>query len=91
MKQKPKHFPNGFESWCETHYDIVYAMTLMLNDEDIDEDGILYKCDDELGQGGLYMLSIELTDAFEKEYEGAEWGEKLYYFDTLEHFLDQKL
>ena len=89
MKQKV--FPNGFDEWMETHYEIVQAITLMLYDEDIDEDGILYKRHDEQGTGGMYMLSEELTDAFEKEYEGALWGADFDYYDTLENFLNTRL
>ena len=86
-----KHFPNGFDSWMETHYEVVQAITLKLSDEDMEEDSALYERLEEEGTGGMYMLSEELTDAFEEEYEGAEWGEKLDYYDTLENFLDQKL
>jgi hypothetical protein len=88
---KKKVFPNGFDEWMETHYEIVQAITLMLYDEDIDEDGILYKRYDEQGTSGMYMLSEELTDAFEEEYEGAEWGEELDYYDTLELFLNTRI
>jgi hypothetical protein len=86
-----KHFPNGFDSWMETHYEVVQAITLKLADEDMEEDSALYERLEEEGTGGMYTLSEELTDAFEEEYEGAEWGEKLDYFDTIENFLDQKL
>jgi hypothetical protein len=86
-----KHFPNGFDSWMETHYEVVQAITLKLSDEDMEEDSALYELLEEEGTAGMYMLSEELTDAFEEEYEGAEWGEKLDYYDTLENFLDQKL
>lgn len=91
MKEKPKHFPNGFDDWMETHYEISQTITLMLYDEDIDEDGILYKRYDEQGTGGMYMLSEELTDAFELEYEGAIWGADFDYYDTLENFLNTRL
>jgi hypothetical protein len=86
-----KHFPNGFDSWMETHYEIVQAITLKLSDEDMEEDSALYERLEEQGTGGMYELSEELTDAFEEEYEGAEWGEKLDYYDTLENFLNLKL
>jgi hypothetical protein len=88
---KKKVFPNGFTSWMETHYEIVQAITLKLSDEDMEEDSALYELLEEQGTGGMYELSEKLTDAFELEYEGAIWGEKLDYYDTLEHFLDQKL
>jgi len=86
-----KHFPNGFDSWMETHYEVVQAITLKLADEDMEEDSALYERLEEEGTGGMYILSEELTDAFEEEYEGAEWGEKLDYFDTIENFLNLKL
>jgi hypothetical protein len=86
-----KHFPNGFDSWMETHYEVVQAITLKLSDEDMEEDSALYERLEEEGTGGMYMLSEELTDAFEEEYEGAVWGEKLDYYDTLENFLNLKL
>jgi hypothetical protein len=86
-----KHFPNGFDSWMETHYEVVQAITLKLADEDMEEDSALYERLEEEGTAGMYTLSEELTDAFEEEYEGAEWGGKLDYFDTIENFLNTKL
>lgn len=86
-----KKFPNGFKSWISTHYEMVQAITLKLCDEDMEEDSALYERLEEEGTAGMYTLSEELTDAFEEEYEGAEWGGKLDYFDTIENFLDQKL
>ena len=91
MKEKAKHFPNGFDSWIETHYEVVQAITLRLTEEDMEEDSALYERLEEEGTGGMYELSKELTDAFELEYEGAEWGGKLDYFDTIENFLNLKL
>jgi hypothetical protein len=51
----------------------------------------LYELLEEQGTGGMYELSEELTDAFEKEYKGAIWGADFDYYETIEHFLDQKL
>ena len=86
-----KHFPNGFDSWMETHYEMVQAITLKLCDEDMEEDSALYLRLEEYGTGGMYALSEELTDAFEKEYEGAVWGADFDYYDTIENFLSTKL
>jgi hypothetical protein len=88
---KNKVFPNGFTSWMETHYEVVQAITLKLSDEDMEEDSALYELLEEQGTGGMYELSEKLTDAFELEYEGAKWGEKLDYYDTLELFLNTRL
>lgn len=86
-----KHFPNGFDSWMETHYEVVQAITLRLADEDMEEDSALYLRLEEEGTGGMYALSEELTDAFELEYEGAVWGADFDYYDTLENFLNTRL
>lgn len=91
MKEKPKHFPNGFKSWISTHYEMVQAITLKLCDEDMKEDSALYERLEEEGTDGMYDKAEELTDEFEKEYKGAIWGEKLDYYDTLENFLNLKL
>ena len=86
-----KHFPNGFECWMETHYEMVQAITLKLCDEDMEEDSALYERLEEEGTAGMYALSEELTDAFEKEYEGAVWGADFDYYETLENFLNTRL
>lgn len=86
-----KHFPNGFDSWMETHYEVVQAITLKLSDEDMEEDSALYERLEEQGTGGMYELSEELTDAFEEEYEGAIWGADFDYYETIENFLNLKL
>lgn len=91
MKEKPKHFPRGFHSWIETHFDIVYSITLILNNEDVDEDSILYKRYEDQGQGGLYELAQEITDEFELEYQDAEWSADFDYYETLENFLNTRL
>jgi hypothetical protein len=83
--------PNGIDSWIETHHEIVQEITLRIYSEEPDEDSIVHQRYEEQGTGGMYELAIELTDAFELEYEGAEWGESLNYYDTLENFLSGKL
>ena len=91
MKEKPKHFPNGFKSWICTHYEMVQAITLKLCDEDMEEDSALYLRLEEYGTGGMYELSKELTDKFEKEYKGAIWGADFNYYETIENFLNTRL
>lgn len=86
-----KHFPNGFDAWHETHFDIVQAITLQLYDEDLEEDSVVYLLLEEEGTGGMYRLAEELTDAFELEYEGAIWGADFDYNETIENFLNTRL
>jgi hypothetical protein len=39
------------------------------------------------GHGGLYELAEELTDKFEAENEGVEWGMDKEYFEEIQNFL----
>jgi hypothetical protein len=83
-----KHFPNGFSSWQETHFEIVQAITL----EHIQDKrtGLVAYRHEAQGIGGLYELAEELTDEFEAIHEGETW-EDMGFFETLENFIDEKL
>lgn len=81
-----KHiFTNSFESWHETHYEIVQHLTQTLDNDE----SMAYKRQEIQGHGGLYELAQELTDEFEKLYAFEEWVEKGYW-ETIEQFLDKK-
>lgn len=79
-------FPNGFESWQETHFEVVNYITL---DYERNPNGYMAKVYEEQGTGGAYELAKQLTDEFEKLYEGKEWDGE--FFETIESFLMQKL
>jgi hypothetical protein len=74
-------FPNGFDSWMETHHEIVSAIALQAEIEGT----ITYQRMENQGIGGLYELGKELTNQFEKRYPSIEWDGN--YFDNLESFL----
>lgn len=82
-------FPNGFEDWHETHFEVVKAITAI--SESLEPHGAVEKRQDEQGFGGLYLLAAELTNEFDNQYKGTVWGEELEYFETIEKFLDEKL
>ena len=88
-----REFPNGFESWAETHH-IVTETIVEMEIKEIPSKLIDDRREEE-GMGGIWQLSIELTDEFEKKYKGVEWegtGEiGTDYFETIEAFLDEKL
>lgn len=81
-----KIFPNGFEDWSETHYEMVAH----LNETELIEGSMAERKRYEQGVGGLYLLATALTDEFEEKYKGVVWGEELDYHDTLEEFLNEK-
>ena len=82
-----KKFTNGFDSWQETHFEMVQQIIRDLENE---RTGKVQKVSDEFGQGGLYDLSKKLTDKFENEFEGKCWEGESYY-DSLEKFFEKEL
>lgn len=77
-------FPNGFESWHETHYEVVAHIEATKHIEGSSanlrmENG---------GTGGLYLLAQEWTDGFEKLHVGREWDGE--FFDELAEYLDKQ-
>lgn len=82
-----KLFPNGFESWIETHYEVVQ----FINSQ---EEGfvalgtLIERRRDERGLGGMYELAEEWTDAFETKYKGKIWNGD--FLDTIDDFLTTK-
>ena len=85
---KEKSFPNGFASWMETHHEIVSAIAIDLN-RCTPWSKRLLEISESQGTGGIYELAEELTDKFEKKYEGKEWDGD--FFDVIEVFIDKEL
>ena len=84
-------FPNGFEEWQETHYEIVSEITKWDYDEHPSK--VVREHYDAWGTGGMYDLARELTDKFELEHKNKQWGidDDTQYFDAIEEFLDREL
>ena len=86
-----KTFPNGFESWQETHYEVVAAITTELISYDEYSNfnhQLIGTTLQEKGHGGLYELANDLTDEFELKNQDREWDGE--FFDEIERFLDEK-
>lgn len=87
--KEPSPFPNGFDCWQETHFEISRAIAQQENvlGSKVQEHA------ESWGTGGLYDLAKELTDKFEKMHEGKAWGEdeNSVYFDEIQKFLDAEL
>ena len=82
-----KHFPNGFSSWQETHYEVVQAITIELMADK--RTGLVAQRHEAQGHGGLYELAEELTDEFEALHFNEEWAEN-NYLETLEQWLEEQ-
>lgn len=83
---KPPHEVN-FESWHETHFEIVQALIMALNKRV--ETNMVKERHKEQGTGGMYELAQELTDKFESENMNREWDGE--FFDEIDEFLQKEL
>lgn len=77
-----RSFINGFESWHETHYEIVISLS-----PDV-ENTVCNKVVCEQGTGGLYQLAKDWTDEFETLHSDREWDGEFY--DEIERFITEK-
>ena len=85
--------PNGFESWYETFYEITSKVAVIQNrcfEILYPKLKVVVKTE---GTVGVYSFVKELTDKFELQYQGVEWGSNDYlcYFDRLDEFLEKEL
>ena len=79
--------PKGFRDWAETHHEIVCTIHAFI-DNDIMPNKLLDILDME-GRGGLYDLSIDLTNEFANTYENRVWDGD--WVDTIIQFTKLKL
>lgn len=85
-----ERFPNGFDNWQETHFEICEAITQAMSNSAMD-DNVAKRRHEEQGRGGLYELAEELTTKFEKENENVEWGIDTLYLDTIDEFIQREI
>ena len=79
--------PKGFREWAETHHEIVCTIHAFI-DNDIMPNKLLDILDRE-GRGGLYDLSIDLTNEFANTYENRVWDGD--WVDTIIQFTKLQL
>lgn len=89
---QPKQFPNGFESWHETHYEVCTFIGAYLHKWRGNRDGsALVNRYEAEGTGGMYDLAKEWTDEFEEAHSLEHWTvDNLDFFETIEEFLHNK-
>lgn len=91
MSQKEMDFPNGFDSWYETHHEVVSFMTNILRDRSEipqDDTSVIWDEVDSGGTGRLYELAKEWTDEFEQKNKGRKWDGE--FFDEIWEFCNRK-
>lgn len=81
--------PNGFESWMETHHEIVSYLTIHIVKQSPlakaiqDPSGYLQF----RGTAGLYDLAQTLTQTFEEQTQDRFWDGD--YYDAIDEYLDK--
>lgn len=83
-----KHFPNGFQSWMETHYQIASSIERAVDNP---TPNVATSVRDDHGLCGLWELSDNLTDLFEEKHKDQYPTWDLDYFDTMEEFIENEL
>jgi hypothetical protein len=87
LASKKVALPKGFRDWAETHHEIVCTIHAFI-DNDIMPHKLLDILDRE-GRGGLYDLSIDLTNEFANTYENRVWDGD--WVDTIIQFTKLQL
>ena len=82
-----KDFPNGFDAWQETHFEMAQAITIEHMKKS--PQGVVLERHLAEGHCGLYNLATELADEFELKHSKIVWDGN--FFDAIEKFLKDKL
>ena len=83
------NFPNGFESWQRTHFEVVEVLVYIRN---LEEDKNPKKFSEVLDQSAsdeMYQLALNLTNKFEEQSKENERTRNL--FDEIEDFVLNEL
>ena len=75
--------------YLETHYEMVAAITLKMEEEDPDPNNFIIKRHEEQGIGGLYELAEELADKFQARHKDRKWDGD--FFDEIEKFINEQI
>ncbi|MGZ5253780.1 MAG: hypothetical protein ACXWV4_05405 [Flavitalea sp.] len=78
-------FPNGFESWQKTHFEVVEALCHLRDLEEDKQPKSFTEYLDRSATQELYNLAITLTNKFEEQGLGQKRERSL--FDEIEEFV----
>lgn len=81
-----KEFPNGFESWYETFFELSLLFAEELNKDSLV--GEIRNAYESHGRGAIYELAEQWADEFERVNEDKEWEGD--YYDAIEDFFKYK-
>ena len=78
-------FPNGFESWQRTHFEVVEALVYLRSFENDKTPKPFSQLADKSATPELCQLALELTNKFEDQHKGKPLDRSL--FDEIEDFV----
>ena len=79
-------FSNGFQSWQETHFEVVAFLALHLEDPAYP---LIRECQEQEGTYGMYGLAARLTNQFEEQNFGRFWDGD--FIETIDKFCKHSL
>lgn len=78
-------FPNGFESWQKTHFEVVEVLCYMRDLEEGKQPKSFAEYVDRSATTELYHLALDLTNKYEEQTTGKKIERSL--FDEIEEFV----
>ena len=78
-------FPNGFESWQHTHFEVVEVLVYMRGLEEGEKPKSFAEAIDQSATEDMYKLALDLTNKFEEQTKGKKRERTL--FDEIEDFV----
>jgi hypothetical protein len=78
-------FPNGFESWQKTHFEVVEVLCYMRDLEEGQKPKNFSEIFDRSATEEMYSLALNLTNKYEEQTQGKQRERTL--FDEIEEFV----
>lgn len=78
-------FPNGFESWQKTHFEVVEVLCYIRGLDETKQPKSFAEMIDRTATEEMYELALSLTNKYEEQNEGIKRERSL--FDEIEEFV----
>ena len=78
-------FPNGFDSWHKTHFEVVEVLVYIRGLEESEQPKNFSEVVDQTATEEMYSLAVTLTNKYEEQSKGKTRTRSL--FDEIEEFV----
>lgn len=82
-------FPNGFESWQKTHFEVVEALAYKRSLEEETKPKAFAELADRSATEEMYNLALTLTNKYEEQTKGK--ARKRNLFNEIEDFVNREV